>query len=157
MFAAPALGRLVRGRVRPLISLAYPVPDQVPRLVCAAPPQLVRNPGTVFSQSTAVPVGESLARRQADRSQQKVSNRPSRDITRGPDAATHEHVTAPVGTAHHALRAFGTKRPWVRIPPPRQSEVRGQRLAPYGFMIDLRVRIGPYSCEEVRWGYPTWY
>jgi hypothetical protein len=30
-----------RGRVRPLISLAHPAPNQVPRLVCAAPPRLV--------------------------------------------------------------------------------------------------------------------
>ena len=36
MLATPALGRLIRGRVRPLISLAYLAPDQVPRLVRAA-------------------------------------------------------------------------------------------------------------------------
>jgi hypothetical protein len=37
----------------------------------------------------------------------RVSNRPSRDITRAPDAETHEHATAPSDTGCRALRAFG--------------------------------------------------
>ncbi len=42
-------------------------------------------------------------------SQQKVSNLPSQVSTKAPDVATPEHVTAPVDTGRHALRAFGTK------------------------------------------------
>src|SRR2546423_15007181 len=77
-------------------------------------------------QSTAAPVSGGLPRRQAVRSQQKISNRPLRVATRALDGATHEPVTVLVGTGHHALPAFGTKRPWVQIPPPRQKTA-GQR------------------------------
>jgi len=41
VLATPALGRFIRERVRPLISLTYPVPNQVPRLVHSALTQLV--------------------------------------------------------------------------------------------------------------------
>jgi hypothetical protein len=134
VFAAPALGRLITGRVRPLISLGHPAPSQVPRLACTAPPQLVPAAWVLsFGQDTAALVSRGSRGCLVDRSQQKISNRPARDATRAPDAETHEHVTVLVDTGHHALRAFGTKRPWVQIPPPRRSEMPGQRLAPLSF------------------------
>jgi hypothetical protein len=39
---------------------------------------------------------------------------------------------ATCGNNHHrqSCPQFGTKRPWVQIPPPRQSEVLGQRVVP---------------------------
>jgi hypothetical protein len=132
VFTAPALGRLIRGRVRPLISPTHPAPNQVPRLVRAAHPRLV--PQLQFVEA---PSGS-----QAERSQQKVSNRSSRGATRAPVTATHEHATAPVDIDHHALRAFGTKRPWVRIPPPRQSEIAGQEPMLAGF---CSVSVSPAS------------
>jgi hypothetical protein len=100
--------------VRPLISLAYPVPNQVPCLVRAALPQLVPATWLMLRQVTAAPVVEGRLGCQAERSQQKVSNPLTRDVTRTSAAAIHEHVTAPVDTGRHALRAFGTKRPGVR-------------------------------------------
>jgi hypothetical protein len=59
VFAAPALGRRIMGRVRPLISLAYPAPNQVPRLVRAAPPQLVHSLGTVFTRAQQLQLVEA--------------------------------------------------------------------------------------------------
>ena len=129
MFAAPALGRLIRGRVRPLISLAHPAPNQVPRLVCAAPPRLVSVTWVLsLSRTQQLPFVEALPGRHADRSQQKVSNPPARVATRAPDAAIHQHVTVLVDTGHPGLRAFGTKRPWVRIPPPRQQNTSSEAV-----------------------------
>ena len=59
VFAAPALGRLIRVRVHLLISLAYPAPNQVPRLVWAAHPPLVLQSRYCLGQDTAAPVRRS--------------------------------------------------------------------------------------------------
>ena len=121
-----------RGRVRPLISRAYPAGHQVPRLVHATHPRLVPA-AFILSLARAQELSfvEARPRSRADQSQQKVSNRPVPVATRAPDAVTREHVTAPVDTDRHALRAFGTKRPWVQIPPPRHAETPGHR-PPWG-------------------------
>ena len=81
-----------------------------------------------MGRAQLLPFVEAWPGCQVDRSQQKVSNRPLRDATRAHDAATREHVAALVGTGRHALRAFGTKRPWVRIPPPRQQSTRSKAV-----------------------------
>ena len=47
----------------------------------------------------------------------------------------------------HYCYCFGTKRPWVQIPPPRQSEMPSQRLVLLGFVISFGAEIGWYSCE----------
>jgi len=131
VFAAPALGRLIRGWVRPLISLVHPVPNQVPCLVCTVPSQLVPTAWVLsMGRTQQLLIVEARSGCLVDRSQQKVSNRPARDATGAPYAETHEHVTVLVDTGHQALRAFGTKRPWVRIPPPRHHQTAGQEPMP---------------------------
>ena len=37
------------------------------------------------------------------------------------------------GTGQRSEMAFGTKRPWVRIPPPRHHKAAGQEPTPMGF------------------------
>jgi hypothetical protein len=115
VFAAPALGRLIRGRVRPLISLAHPAPNQVPRLVRATPPRLVPALSVLlFERDRATSVNRLGQGAKPNGSQQKVSNPLTCDATRAHDAAIREHVTAPVDTARHGLRTFGTKRSAAR-------------------------------------------
>ena len=53
MLPTPALGRLLRGRVRPLISLPQPARHQVPRLVCAVCARLVSGQRVVRSCTAA--------------------------------------------------------------------------------------------------------
>ena len=78
---------------------------------------------------------------QAERSQQKVSNPLTRDAIRAPDAEIHEHATALVDTGHHALRAFGTKRLWVRISTPTSAQMRRREKC---------IAVLPDDCVGVR-------
>jgi len=97
-----------------------------------------------------------LAVRQADRSQQEVSNPSLRDATRASGAVIHEHVTILVDTDRHALRAFGTKRPWVQIPPPRQQNTWSESVCDQVAMAlgdELRdYRILFTWVQPCRWG-----
>jgi hypothetical protein len=99
--------------VRPLISLANPARNQVPSLVRIACVPLV--PSSIrgaLNSTQQIQFVEVQARSDTGhRSQQKVSNSSSRVATRASGAAIHEHVTTPIATGHHAVRAFGTKSP----------------------------------------------
>jgi hypothetical protein len=113
VFVAPALGHLIKGRVRPPISLAYPAPNQVPRLVRAAPPGLVPAIWVLSSSRTQqLPFVEAQPGRHADQRQQKSAT----DLTGyHPEHPTRGSTSTPQLLLNWSspLRAFGTKRSWM--------------------------------------------
>jgi hypothetical protein len=113
--AAPALGRLSRGRVRPPISLAHPSQDQVPRLVRAAPPRLVPTVSVLsFAQDTATPVSR-LGQGAKPNGVSKKS-------------ATHRHAMPPEHTMRRSTSTVPTHRSAIAFARGACTGVRRMRM-----------------------------
>jgi hypothetical protein len=105
VLATPALGRLIRGRVRPLISLAYPAQDQVPRLVRAAHTGLV--PARV----------RSLAVQLRNTSNEADQHRP-RTAASGPRRAETTPIDHPARSSGRRGREFTPVTPTLQVTRP---------------------------------------